>query len=188
MARLFIYYGSPLHYHVHLPFTVTQCATSLLQFLITFKKHITPITCSHILLLTHLRTHLHTSSFDMYTIFILSTLSAISFAAPLVKRAEGSSFQPAPGSKTTCDTSSDKIVDFYDGPQLETVVNDACTAMMAPCAYQERLPAGTVCAQVTTWPLSDGVKSTQSAGVETADGNKISGYQVQCKYSHRQSY
>jgi hypothetical protein len=117
----------------------------------------------------------------MYTTLILSTLSAISFAAPLVKRTDGTSFQPAPGSNTACDTSSDKIVGFYDGPQLETVVNDACAAMMAPCAYQERLPAGTVCAQMTTWPLSESVKSAQAADVETANGNKIPGYQVQCK-------
>jgi hypothetical protein len=120
----------------------------------------------------------------MYTELIFSTLSAISFAAPLVKRADGVAFQPAPGSQTTCDTNSDKIVGFYDGPQLETVVNDACAAMMAPCAYQERLAAGTACAQTTTWPLSEAVKSAQSADVETTDGNKIPGYQVQCKFSN----
>lgn len=120
----------------------------------------------------------------MYTTLILSTLSAISFAAPLVKRTSDSTWDLAPGSKTTCDTSSDKIIGFYDGPQLETVVNDACAAMMAPCAYQERLPAGTICAQVTTWPLSDPAKRTQAADVETADGN-ISGFELQCKCTLR---
>jgi hypothetical protein len=119
----------------------------------------------------------------MYTKIILCGLFAASLAAPLAQRqiTKRDTWQPAAGSKTTCNTKSDKIIGFYVGPQLETVLNDACAAMMPGCAYQERLPPDTMCIQTVTWPLKQATKSVQSANVETKEGNKISGWDVQCK-------
>jgi hypothetical protein len=119
----------------------------------------------------------------MYTTLLLHFLFSSSLAAPLAQRDEIDTWEPAIGSNPTCDTTSDKIIGFYVGPQLETVVNDACAEMMEPCAYQERLPAGTACTKSIVWPLKDSQKSTQSANVESRDGNKISGWGVQCKSS-----
>lgn len=63
---------------------------------------------------------------------------------------------------------------------MESVLTDACAAMMPPCAYPDRLPKDTVCAQVVDWRLDGPKDSTQSANVETAEGNKISGWDVKC--------
>ncbi|KAF2133879.1 hypothetical protein P153DRAFT_280995, partial [Dothidotthia symphoricarpi CBS 119687] len=57
----------------------------------------------------------------------------------------GSILQSAVDVQITCNTDSDKIIGFYVGPQLETVLNDACAAMMLPCAYQNHLPNDTFC-------------------------------------------
>jgi hypothetical protein len=116
----------------------------------------------------------------MYTTLLLSALTAITLAAPLAHNTTDS-WEVATGSKTTCNVTSDKIIGFYVGPQLETVLNNACAEMMSPCAYQERLPNDTICTQAMNWPLYGPKKSIQSANVETGDGNKISGWDVQCK-------
>jgi hypothetical protein len=123
----------------------------------------------------------------MYATLILSTLTAISFASPLVKRdaagvpSSTSTWQPADGYKTTCDTSSDKIIGLTAGPELDTILNDACAAMMAPCAYRERLPKDQACAQITTWPLAAPVENTQSAKIESAEGSEEGGSKLQCR-------
>jgi hypothetical protein len=125
----------------------------------------------------------------MFTKLLLGALFATSLAAPVAQNAalevENSTWTPAPGSKTACDsTSSDKIIGFYEGPQLETVLNDACAEMMDPCAYADRLPEHTACIQTVTWPLRGQVKSQQAANVEDLNGNKLSPWNVQCKSSH----
>ncbi|KAL1597601.1 hypothetical protein SLS59_007298 [Nothophoma quercina] len=61
---------------------------------------------------------------------------------------------------------------------METVLTNACAAMMPPCAYPDRLADDIVCAQVMDWRLDGPKTSTQSANVETAEGNKISGWDV----------
>jgi hypothetical protein len=119
----------------------------------------------------------------MYLVIIFNILFALSSAAPYPQMNTTEPWKPAAGSVTTCDTTSDKIIGFYVGPQLETVLNDACAAMMPPCAYQDRLPQGTVCPRSIYWPLKGAKKSVQSANVETGAGNKISGWDVQCMYS-----
>jgi hypothetical protein len=123
----------------------------------------------------------------MHTFFILGALCAAAFAAPVTHSLEhradtDATWSPAAGSKTLCDKTSDKIIGFYVGPQMETVLTDACAAMMPPCAYPDRLPNDTVCVQVMDWPLDGPKYSTQSANVETLEGNKISGWDVKCKY------
>lgn len=125
----------------------------------------------------------------MLTALLLSSFAAISQAAPLAQDASArttnvTAWEPAPGSKTTCDKTSDKIIGFYQGPQLEQVLDNACAEMMAPCAYQERLAQDIVCVQTVNWQLGESVSSIQDANVENADGNKISGWDVKCKYSH----
>lgn len=121
----------------------------------------------------------------MHAILFLGTICAVAFAAPvahsLETRAEvDSTWQPAEGTATSCDSASDKIIGFYVGPQIESVLTDACAAMMPPCAYPSRLPEDAVCVQVIDWRLDGPKNSTQSANIETLDGNKISGWGVRC--------
>ncbi|KAF2786049.1 hypothetical protein K505DRAFT_380514 [Melanomma pulvis-pyrius CBS 109.77] len=89
---------------------------------------------------------------------------------------------PAANTTVTCDKTSDKIISFYVGPQIETVLNDACAAMMPPCAYQDRVSPDTMCIQTIDWKLSDAKSSVQNANVEDAKtANKLSGWAVKCE-------
>lgn len=124
----------------------------------------------------------------MYTRLLLATLFASGLAAPFaqnqVARQTSSTWHPANNSVVTCDKESDKIISFVVGPQIETVLNDACAAMLPICAYPERAPNGTVCAQVKTWKLDGAKTSTQHANVEKKEnGDKLGGWDVQCKFS-----
>ncbi|KAH6621883.1 hypothetical protein C7974DRAFT_456645 [Boeremia exigua] len=120
----------------------------------------------------------------MHSTFVITTLCAVALAAPLSHssfehRAEPtSSWQPPQGTTTSCDKASDKIIGFYVGPQMESVLTDACAAMMPRCAYPDRLADDIVCAQVIDWKLDGPKNSTQSANIETTEGNKISGWNV----------
>ena len=129
---------------------------------------------------------LYNATITMHKLFLLGTLCATVLAAPVTQRLENragtaSTWQPAKGTTTLCDKTTDKIIGFYVGPQIESVLTDACAAMMPPCAYPDRLADDTVCAQVTDWRLDGPKNSTQSANVETVEGNKISGWDVNCK-------
>lgn len=122
----------------------------------------------------------------MHHIFLFSTLCALAFAAPVTYSLESRAdtnptWQPAAGSKSSCDKTSDKIIGFYVGPQIQSVLTDACAAMMPPCAHPDRLANDTACSQVMDWRLDGPKSSTQSANVETLEGNKISGWDVKCK-------
>lgn len=119
-----------------------------------------------------------------------ATILATPFAQPLrnLNALKRSDWQPAPGTVVTCNKASDKTIGFYQGPQMETVLNDACAAMMPPCAYQDRLPKDTVCVQTIDFALEGPVKSVQAANVQDSTGNKISGWLVQCKSSCNKSY
>ncbi|KAF2022776.1 hypothetical protein EK21DRAFT_119403 [Setomelanomma holmii] len=119
----------------------------------------------------------------MYTALLLGAFFAASYAAPLSLNPattinESNSWQPALGSKTTCNKESDKIIGFYIGPQSETVLNNACAAMMPTCAYPELHP-DIMCIQTIDWPLNGTKKSVRSANVETRKRNKVSGWNVQ---------
>ena len=123
----------------------------------------------------------------MHTFFDLGALCAAAFAAPVTHSLQhrtdtDSTWSPAAGSKSSCDKTSDKIIGFYVGPQIETVLTDACAVMMPPCAHPDQLTNDTMCIQVTDWPLDGPKCSTQSANVETIEGNKISGWDVKCKF------
>ena len=122
----------------------------------------------------------------MHSIFLLTTLCAAAFAAPVIQSLEhragtNSTWQPAQGTMASCNETSDKIIGFYVGPQIQSVLTDACAAMMPPCAHPDRLSNDTVCAQVMDWPLDGPKSSTQSANIETLEGNKISGWDVKRK-------
>jgi hypothetical protein len=124
----------------------------------------------------------------MHSTLLFTTFFAASLASPLAhyklaKRDGNSTWTPAPNSETTCDTTSDKIIGLDIDSRLETVLNDACAAMMAPCAYQELLPPQTICIQTTDWPLQGPVNSTQPADVLSSEGEKLTGWDVQCKCS-----
>lgn len=134
----------------------------------------------------HLLSGLCRVTLTMHISLILTTLCATVFAAPFtqrfVRRSETNpTWQPLEGSKTTCDKTSNKIIGFYVGPQIESVLTNACAAMMPGCAYPDRLPEDKMCTQVIDWQLEGPKTSTQSANVETMEGNKISGWKVKCK-------
>jgi putative effector of murein hydrolase LrgA (UPF0299 family) len=175
-----------------LPFTVPSVRRHLLASLTPWAN----FTCAHLAFIfippyvNTQRQFLHlTTSHKMLTALLLSSFTAISLAAPLAQygpaqRTNVTAWEPAPGSKTTCDKTSDKIIGFYQGPQLETVLDNACAEMMSPCAYQERLSQDIVCVQTVTWKLPESVSSVQDANVETSEGNKISGWDVKCECSN----
>ena len=70
---------------------------------------------------------------------------------------------------------------------MESVLADACAAMMPPCAYSDRLADDTVCIKTMDWRLDGPENSMQSANIETAEGNKISGWVVKCKFPTQSS-
>ncbi|OAL45519.1 hypothetical protein IQ07DRAFT_591327 [Pyrenochaeta sp. DS3sAY3a] len=114
---------------------------------------------------------------------IFSAFIAASLATPLTSRqvritGKSDSWEPDVVAKVACDTTSDKIIGFYVGPQLETVVNDACAAMFPPCAYSDRVAPDTFCIQSIDWKLGGPKTSIQAANVETKQGVKISGWNV----------
>ncbi|KAF2008076.1 hypothetical protein P154DRAFT_408443, partial [Amniculicola lignicola CBS 123094] len=82
-------------------------------------------------------------------------------------------WEPAPSTSVTC-AKSDLYISFFVGPQLDTVLDSACAAMMPTCAYP---PEDMICTQQLEWPL-DGPKSTVQSANVVKEGNKQSKYQV----------
>jgi len=115
----------------------------------------------------------------MYTTLLLSAICATSLSAPLAQASESTGWTPAAESTITCDKTSDKTVEFSQGLLLDTVLTNACTAMM-PCAYPTR-PANMVCTATIDLPLQEQMTSVQPANVQTSDGNKISGWNAKCR-------
>ncbi|KAH6870388.1 hypothetical protein J4E91_009867 [Alternaria rosae] len=119
----------------------------------------------------------------MYTQMLFSAFLATTLAAPLVQRQSpktgaSDSWQPAPDTITTCDTDSDKSLSFTADPKLETILNDACAAMMPGCAYPDRIATGTLCTATVDYPLNGHKNSTQDANAVGSDGNRITDYAV----------
>lgn len=122
----------------------------------------------------------------MYTQMLFSAFLATTLAAPLVQRQSpktgaSDSWQPAPDTITTCDTDSDKSLSFTADPKLETILNDACAAMMPGCAYPDRIATGTLCTATVDYPLNGHKNSTRDANAVGSDGNRITDYAVRCK-------
>ncbi|KAI4702481.1 hypothetical protein J4E81_002845 [Alternaria sp. BMP 2799] len=116
----------------------------------------------------------------MYTQMLFSAFLATALAAPLVQRQSpktgaSDSWQPASDTITTCDpaSDSDKLLSFTADPKLETILNNACAAMMPGCAYPDRIPTGTLCTATVDYPLNGDKNSTQDANVVGSDGNRI---------------
>ncbi|KAI4657550.1 uncharacterized protein J4E78_005937 [Alternaria triticimaculans] len=121
----------------------------------------------------------------MYTQMLFSAFLATALAAPLVQRQSpktgaSDSWQPASDTITTCDpaSDSDKLLSFTADPKLETILNNACAAMMPGCAYPDRIPTGTLCTATVDYPLNGDKNSTQDANVVGSDGNRITDYAV----------
>jgi hypothetical protein len=119
----------------------------------------------------------------MYTSLLLSALCAASLAAPLAQTSDPTNWTPADGSVAQCDKTSDKNIAFFQSSDLDTVITNACAAMM-PCAYPNR-PADMVCAGTIDIPLQGQEASVQPADIQTSEGNKISGWSAKCKFSAR---
>ncbi|KAI4933526.1 uncharacterized protein J4E92_003193 [Alternaria infectoria] len=119
----------------------------------------------------------------MYTQMLFSAFLATALAAPLVQRQSpktgaSDSWQPASDTITTCDPDSPKLLSFTADPKLETILNNACAAMMPGCAYPDRIPTGTLCTATVDYPLNGDKNSTQDANVVGSDGNRITDYAV----------
>lgn len=116
----------------------------------------------------------------------LCSLVATSLEAPVSQPQDANSnlfltsWGPAAGTKTTCDAKSNRTIKFAAGHELKKVVNDACAAMMPPCAYQKRLGPDIMCIQTIDWPLKGPQRTLQNAIVETQEVQKLD---VQCKIS-----
>lgn len=118
---------------------------------------------------------------------LISALAATALATPLAIRqtnmtGESDTWQPAPDTQASCDEKMDKHISFMRGPPLETVINNACAAMMPVCAYHDRLPEGTLCAATIDFKLDGPKNSTQHANVIDQDGNSIADWDVKCKH------
>ncbi|KAH7130279.1 hypothetical protein B0J11DRAFT_248329 [Dendryphion nanum] len=86
---------------------------------------------------------------------------------------------PSEGTTVSCDYTANKKISFNVGPQKESVLNDACAAMLPRCAYPQRLSNDTICIQTTDWALDGPKTSTQSANVIDGEStNKLSGWSV----------
>ncbi|KAI4926256.1 hypothetical protein J4E85_006548 [Alternaria conjuncta] len=114
---------------------------------------------------------------------LFSAFLATALAAPLVQRQSpktgaSDSWQPASDTITTCDPESQKLLSFTADPKLETILNNACAAMMPGCAYPDRIPTGTLCTATVDYPLNGDKNSTQDANVVGSDGNRITDYAV----------
>lgn len=123
----------------------------------------------------------------MFNTLLLSSFATLALAAPLAQSGvlpslDNSTWAPAPGFETTCDANAQQLISLDLEPQLETVLNNACAAMMAPCAYPELLPENTVCIKTVVWPLEKAVESTQTVTVQTLEGDKSTEGKVKCKY------
>ncbi|KAF1935395.1 hypothetical protein EJ02DRAFT_507105 [Clathrospora elynae] len=117
----------------------------------------------------------------MYISMLLNALIATALAAPIAQQetpqsGKSDAWQPAAGTKTTCDANSDKSISFMVGPQIEDVLNNVCAAMMTGCAYQDRLPSGTICIKSIDWPLDGPKSTTRDVDVLNKDDSKIFGF------------
>ncbi|EOA88006.1 uncharacterized protein SETTUDRAFT_168789 [Exserohilum turcica Et28A] len=114
---------------------------------------------------------------------LASVLAAAALATSLAKRqatdtGKSDTWQPAASTKATCDTTCGKHISFMRGPQIETVINNACAAMMPPCAYSARQAEPIICTQTIDFKLDGPKNSTQHANVLDHDGNSIIGWDV----------
>ena len=122
----------------------------------------------------------------MYIGLFFSALAATTLATPITPRqthetGASDTWTPAANSKTTCDTTCDKFISFSQESQLETVVNNACAAIMPACAYPDRLPQDTFCTATIYYALNGPKNSTQQASVVDSSGKTIGNWDVTCK-------
>ncbi|KAH7412320.1 hypothetical protein DE146DRAFT_275767 [Phaeosphaeria sp. MPI-PUGE-AT-0046c] len=114
----------------------------------------------------------------MFNTLLLSSFATMAFAAPLAQSGvlpslDSSTWTPAPGFETTCEADAQELISLDLEPQLEKVLNEACAAMMPPCAYPELLREDTVCIKTVVWPLEEAVESTQTFEGETSAGGQV---------------
>lgn len=120
----------------------------------------------------------------MYTSLLISSFLVGALASPLVSRQlqYETGWQPASGTSATCDLTADKYMSLVMGPEQGDVIFDhACAAFLPGCAYPDKLPAGTACAQTIDYPV-DGPKNTTLNVLVESNYNKLSGWAVNCKF------
>ncbi|KAF1848880.1 uncharacterized protein K460DRAFT_304457 [Cucurbitaria berberidis CBS 394.84] len=116
----------------------------------------------------------------MHISMLLSMFIATALAAPFDQKetrstgnAHDSLWKPAAGTRGLCNSASDKVISFDTGPQPETIVNNACAAMMPTCAYQEHVSHDVFCIQTVDWQLPGPKNSTQPANIEAKASNAV---------------
>ncbi|EUC33857.1 hypothetical protein COCCADRAFT_95055 [Bipolaris zeicola 26-R-13] len=81
-------------------------------------------------------------------------------------------WKPMPGTRSFCETSIDPVwrVSFVRSDPIETVIHNACVAMMPECAFRDRLSNGTICSATVDYPL-DGNKYYKPPNVDAVRHN-----------------
>ncbi|KAF2846186.1 hypothetical protein T440DRAFT_482740 [Plenodomus tracheiphilus IPT5] len=110
----------------------------------------------------------------MQLVTILSALVATALATPLALPKSGAdpNWKPNPGTAVTCDTKTDKVLGLYVGPQMETIINQACAAMMPDCAFPDKHP-NIFCTLSIDYKLDSPKSSIQDANVQEGAGQKL---------------
>lgn len=109
---------------------------------------------------------------------ILAT--AVAHPAPAYESGHGPAWIAAAGSTAKCESNSTLTVSFNQGPPQQTVLDNACAAMLPSCAYPERRGNDTACVQTFEYGLNAPASSIQSANV-LENGDKSLKWSVKCE-------
>lgn len=117
----------------------------------------------------------------MHGKLIVSALFGAATASPIVMRA--GAWTPLPGTVATC-AEQEKYMSLVIGPEdAKSILVESCAAFMPACAYptKNELPEGTFCSATDVYTLNEPKNVTLPVLVEQ-DGNKLSGWAVNCKF------
>jgi hypothetical protein len=118
----------------------------------------------------------------MRATLILSALVAVAAAAPFAIR-DTDAWAPLPGTSVKC-SEDNKYMSLVIGPEnADSILKHSCAAFMPTCAYptENKIDPSTACADVVTYPI-DGPNNITLPVLVEQDGNKLSGWAVNCKY------
>ncbi|KAH7551800.1 hypothetical protein BM1_09434 [Bipolaris maydis] len=101
----------------------------------------------------------------MHFTLLISALAASALASPLAttpmtKAGMSDTWTPAPSTTASCANTDEPnfYVSFARSDPVETVIHNACVAMMPECAFRDRLPNGNFCTATVDYQI-DGPKT-----------------------------
>lgn len=108
-------------------------------------------------------------------------IAAAAFAATALAQ---SGFLPSPGTTLLCNTTTNNVLSPSFLAIASATINNACAALMPPCAYPARQPADTICVQTIDFPLSSQKSSIQSlVDIQNLLGQKVNGLGLKCTFT-----